>query len=229
MQFILSKFTPNIHHTIFLKNPESSTLGRNILIQSVILIEEMGFEHFTFRKLSTRIQSTEASVYRYFENKYKLLLYLSSWYWGWIEYKLAFKNSNIADPVKRLMNALEILTAHDIDNNEGGLLDTQKLFNIIFAESSKAYLIKEVDVLNKEGVYYNYKQFVAKISDVILEISPGYKYPHMLTTTVIEGIHHQLFFSKHLKSLTDKIDGENSILQFYQNLIFDQLKINRKS
>lgn len=230
MNFALSKFSPNIHDTIYLKDPETSTLGRNILCHSVYLIEELGFENFNFKKLSIRIQSTEASIYRYFDNKHKLLLYLSSWYWGWIEYKLAFSNANISDPVTRLCKAIHILTVHDEEESlANGIIDTKKLFNIIFAESSKAYLIKEVDLLNQEGVYFNYKQLVAKVSAIILEIKPDYPYPHMLTTTVIEGIHHQMFFSRHLRSLTDKIEGENSILKFYMNLIFDQIQITKKS
>ena len=109
MDFVLSKFSPNIHESIYLKNPETSELGRKILNSSVDLIEELGFEHFNFKKLGLRIQATEASVYRYFDNKHKLLLYLSSWYWGWIEYKLTFKNTNISDPVLRLTNAIDIL------------------------------------------------------------------------------------------------------------------------
>jgi len=225
MDFVLSKFSPNIHESIYLKNPETSELGRKILNSSVDLIEELGFEHFNFKKLGLRIQATEASVYRYFDNKHKLLLYLSSWYWGWIEYKLTFKNTNISDPVLRLTNAIDILVFSDDNEMNSGLIDAQKLFKIIVAESSKAYLIKDVDLWNKDGVYYNYKQLVAKISRVIHEINPKYPYPHMLITTVIEGIHHQIFFSHHLKSLTDQVDGENSILVFYKNLIFDQLHL----
>ena len=49
---------------------------------------EIGFESFTFKKLAAKIESTEASVYRYFENKHKLLIYLVSWYWNWVEYRL---------------------------------------------------------------------------------------------------------------------------------------------
>ncbi|MEZ0369623.1 MAG: TetR/AcrR family transcriptional regulator, partial [Candidatus Sericytochromatia bacterium] len=35
-----------------------------------------GLEWLTFRKLASRIDSTEASIYRYFHNKYQLLCYL---------------------------------------------------------------------------------------------------------------------------------------------------------
>jgi AcrR family transcriptional regulator len=61
---------------LYLRDPESSELGRNIVSNSVKLIDQLGFEAFTFKKLATEIHSTEASIYRYFENKHKFLIYL---------------------------------------------------------------------------------------------------------------------------------------------------------
>ena len=122
-------------------------------------------------------------------------------------------------------NAIEILTNPSSEFDDTEYLNTNKLFKIIYSESSKAYLIKDVDALNKDGMYFNYKHLVASISNIIREIVPDYPYPHMLTTTVIEGIHHQIFFSLHLKSLTDKKEDEHSILIFYKNLILKQLNV----
>ncbi|MBK9737596.1 MAG: TetR family transcriptional regulator [Saprospiraceae bacterium] len=115
MEFDLSRFVANINKGIYLKDPESSVLGRNILKQSIDMIDKLGFEEFTFKKLSQEIQSSEASVYRYFDNKHKLLLYLSSLYWGWVEYQLVLRNANISDPVRRLSNAIEVLTISNDD------------------------------------------------------------------------------------------------------------------
>ena len=55
----------NIHSGLFLRDPKETTLGRSILKNGIILIDELGFEHFTFKKLATFIHSTEASIYRY--------------------------------------------------------------------------------------------------------------------------------------------------------------------
>ena len=60
------------------------------------LIDEIGFEAFTFKKLGAKIGSNESSIYRYFESKHKFLLYLSSWYWAWIEYQLVFETHNVS-------------------------------------------------------------------------------------------------------------------------------------
>ncbi len=97
---------PEIYGGIFLKDPERSELGKKILKEGVSLIDKIGFEAFTFKKLGERIQSNESSIYRYFENKHKLLLYISSWYWSWIEFRLIFEIANLEDPNHRLTKAI---------------------------------------------------------------------------------------------------------------------------
>ena len=59
---------------LFLRDPQETELGRNIIRLSIKMMDEIGFEEFTFKKLAVKIKSTEASVYRYFDNKHKLPL-----------------------------------------------------------------------------------------------------------------------------------------------------------
>lgn len=40
----------------------------------------------------------------------------------------------------------------------------------------------------------------------------------MLISTIIEGAHHQNYFSKHLPALTDVEEGKNNIVEFYLKL-----------
>ena len=118
MEALLKSLKIVINDQIFLKDPESSKLGRRIVEESIKMIDSLGFEDFTFKKLGAEIGSNESSVYRYFENKHKLLLYLTSWYWGWLEYKLVFQTTNISDPDKKLEKAIEILTqTTEVDSN----------------------------------------------------------------------------------------------------------------
>jgi AcrR family transcriptional regulator len=225
MSFQLSRFNASISTGMYLKDPMSSELGRSIVSQSIELIDELGFEEFTFRKLAHCIGATEASIYRYFENKHMLLMYLSAWYWGWIEYRLVLKNANIVDARTRFRNAISLLAASDIETMQG--IDLKKLFSIICYESSKAYLVKHVDLLNKHGFYFNYKKIVAIISNMIREINPDYCYPHMLVSTIIEGIHHQRFFASHLPSLTDKMPEPDYLATFYTDLAFASIQQSR--
>ncbi len=98
MKYLLENVKVQVHPKIYLKDPESSELGQRIIKHSILLIDAIGFESFTFKKLGKEIGSNESSVYRYFENKHKLLLYLSSWYWGWVELTLVIATNNIEAP-----------------------------------------------------------------------------------------------------------------------------------
>ena len=223
MNNFLSKIAIQVNEKVYLKDPESSELGKKILHGGIDMLEELGFEEFTFRKLAKAIQSTEASIYRYFESKHKLLLYLTSWYWGWTEYRLVFGLTNIESPHERLKKAIVLLTEEVKEDSDFSHINEVKLNRIVIAESSKAYLNKEVDEENKAGVFSGYKQIVQQVSNIIIEINSGYKFPHMLVSTIIEGSHHQRFFSAHLPKLTDQIKGEDAIVSFYTLLVFQAI------
>ncbi len=219
MHNILSKIKVNVNENIYLKDPESSELGRKIIQSSILLIDKIGFEAFTFRKLGQQIECPEASIYRYFENKQKLLIYLTSWYWGWMEYRLMIETANIPSAEKRLENALALITGKLTEKIFINEMDCTKLHQIVISESTKSYLTKEVDAINKEGVFKNYKQFVARVVLIINEINPHYKFPNMLVTTAIEGAHLQVFFAEHLPALTNKQKNNDYITQFYTHLV----------
>ena len=221
---MLSKVKMSVNDRIFLKNPESSDLGRKIIAESIALIGEMGFEQFTFRKLSEHIGSTEASVYRYFENKHRLLLYLIAWYWGWMELRLLYLTANVKDPEERLRRAIGLLAGVVGLDAAFAHVDETKLHQIVISESSKTYLTKTVDRENSEGFFRPYKQLVEHVADIITEVNPAYRYPHMLVSTIIEGAHHQRFFAEHLPRLTDQWDGEDSVIMFCQDLVFQAIK-----
>ena len=78
MSTILSNIKIQVNEKLYVKDPETSDLGKKIIENSILLIDEIGIEHFTFKKLGERIGSNESSIYRYFENKHKLVVYLSS-------------------------------------------------------------------------------------------------------------------------------------------------------
>lgn len=225
MDRFLSNIEICVNPSIYLKDPGSSTLGKKIIKGSIELIFEIGFESFTFRKLAKAISSTEASVYRYFESKHKLLLYLTYWYWSWLEYRLVFSIANVENPIIRLERAIILVSKQIEEDGNFEHINEIKLYQIVISESSKVYLTKKVDEDNKLGSFSGYKQLVERISSIILEIKPNYKYPHMLVSTVIEGIHHQRYFTEHLPRLTDRIAGEDAITLFYKNMVLDTLKI----
>ena len=213
----------NLNHKSYLRNPEETTLGQRIVGESIRLIDQLGFEEFTFKKLATEIGSTEASVYRYFENKHKLLVYLVSWYWVWLDYQISFRTNNIDDPVRRLRIIIGILAEARLDDLQTTYIDEAALHRIVVADAAKAYLTKGVDADNKENLFREYKTMCKKIAAIVLEIAPDYPYPHTLISTVMEATHQQTFFAQHLPSLTDiKPDNNASrkIADFLEHLVF---------
>lgn len=208
-----------INPALYIRNPEETTLGKKILSASIEMIDELGFEGFTFKKLGVRIGSNESSIYRYFESKHALLVYLVSWYWSWVEYRLVFATANLTSGKQKLTNAIQILTQEVTEDTDFSFVNEVILHRIIIAESSKAYHTKDIDKENAKGYYKTYKRVVERVSDFVIEVNPHFEFPHMLISTVIEGAHHQRFFSKHLPSLTDVEEGKNNIVRFYKDLV----------
>lgn len=212
---------------LFLKDPELSELGRKIVNQSVELIDLLGFEKFTFKKLAQKINSTEASIYRYFENKHKLLVYLISWYWAWVEFQIDFKTNSIADADERLKVVINIIAESYKYDPSISHIDESLLHNIVVAESAKAYLTKNVDKENREGYFTHYKSICKKVASFIQDVNPNYPYPKALASNLIETAHEQIFFAEHIPSLTDlSIDKGDygDIEAFLQHIIFKLIR-----
>lgn len=219
MQFQVS-FTVN--EKLYLKNPESSEIGKQIVKTGIDIIFSIGFEHFTFKKLAAEIKSTEATVYRYFENKHKLLLYILNWYWCYMEFLVMMRLQNISSKKEKLKIIVDLLT-HELPDSEGQYDYNKKYLNhIVIAESSKAYLTHDVAEVNKTEAFKPYKDLCSKISDVIREYNPRYKYPKSLSTTIIETSHQQQFFSTNLPRLTDNTGKKNAEFtgQFIEDMLF---------
>ncbi|MBL7857267.1 MAG: TetR/AcrR family transcriptional regulator [Cyclobacteriaceae bacterium] len=192
-----------LNTNLFLRDPQSSELGQKIIEKSIEMIDELGFEQFTFRKLADQIESTEASVYRYFENKHRLLLYLIDWYWMWLEYRLDFSTQNIKDPRERLRLCLQLLAEEKHFDSSFAFVDEQALQRIVVSDFEKTYLTKQVDVDNKDGLFLPFKSVCKKISNILKEINPHFPYPNSLVSTVMLAMTHQLYYAEHLPSLTD--------------------------
>ena len=215
-----------MNEALYLRNPEGSDLGKNILKHSVQLIHKAGLEAFTFKKLAEEIGTTEAGIYRYFENKHKLLVYLTAWYWGWLEFQIIFQTNNITSPSVKLKKVIHLL-AHAVEDDEQTYYINESLLHeIIIAEGSKAYLTKHVSEDNKQQFFKPYKDLCAVIGNIISEFNPRYKYPKTLASTIIEMAHLQNFFMHNLPSLTDFSGAkkEEELIAYLNDLVFNSLK-----
>ena len=223
MQNILSNIIISVNDKLYVKNPETSDLGKKIIEQSILLIDEIGFENFTFKKLGEKINSNESSIYRYFESKHKLMLYLSSWYWGWIEYKLAFATTNVSNPMERLKKGITIVTEKVEDDSTTLHINEAILNKIIIQEFTKTLLTKEVDEENKEGFFLVYKRVINRIIEMTNEVNPNYAFAKSLASSIVEGALHQHFLKNHLKTITN-CNETVSPTDFYINLIENTLR-----
>ncbi|WP_372756728.1 TetR/AcrR family transcriptional regulator [Mariniflexile sp.] len=224
MDNLLSNLKVSVPEKIYVKDPESSSLGKRIIEQSIILIDEIGFDSFTFKKLGASIGSNESSIYRYFESKHKLLLYLSSWYWAWIEYQLVFETHSISDKKEKLKKAIEIVTRTTKEDSNYTYISKVILNKIIINENSKSFLTKEVDQENKEGYFVIYKRIVRRLSDMIKDTSPDYEFASCLASTIMEGSLHQHFLKDHFLTITNCKPGVTPS-DFFINLTFSTLKL----
>lgn len=193
----------SLNNGLYLKEPQHSKLGRNIIQNSILLIDEYGFEAFTFKKLAEKIKSTEASIYRYFENKHLLLLFLVNWYWEWVSYLIYVNTINIEDPGKKLRIIIHSFVSASKDNPSVDYVNESKLHNIVISEGGKAYHTKDVDDENSKGFFSSYKNLANTVSQVISEVNPNFEYPFTLATNLFEMSNNQIYFAKHLPRLTD--------------------------
>ena len=214
----MSNIVITVNDKLYVKNPETSDLGKKIIEHSIILIDEIGFDYFTFKKLGERIGSNESSIYRYFESKHKLLLYLSSWYWAWIEYRLVFETNNINNPKEKLYKAIAIVTEKIEDDSNTLHINEATLNKIIIAEFTKTLLTKEIDEENKIGFFLVYKRVINRIIDMIHEVNPEYGFAKSLASSIVEGALHQHFLKDHLKTITN-CNESLSPTDFYINIL----------
>jgi AcrR family transcriptional regulator len=223
MHNILSNIIISVNEKLYVKNPETSDLGKKIIQYSILLIDEIGFENFTFKKLGEKINSNESSIYRYFESKHKLMLYLSSWYWGWIEYRLVFATNNLNNPMERLQKAIKIVT-EKIEDDQTTLHINESILNkIIIQEFTKTLITKEVDEENKEGYFLVYKRVINRIIEMILQVNPNYPFAKSLASSIVQGALHQHFLKDHLTTITN-CDKNNSPTEFYIHLATNLLR-----
>jgi AcrR family transcriptional regulator len=219
--------TFKLNEHLYLRDPQHSKLGQNIISKSVTLIDQLGFEQFTFKKLAKEIDSTEASVYRYFENKHRLLHYLISWYWSWLEYKVDLGIVNLRNPEERLRAFLRIIVEEKKFDPSFEFVNEVALYRIVVEELDKTYLTKWVDNDNKDGLFGSFKLLCKKIAVIIQEINPEYEFPNGLVSTALLASKQQYFFASHLPSLSnikeDKFKNAK-LYEFLETLVFNAIK-----
>jgi AcrR family transcriptional regulator len=225
-----------VNPSLYLRDPEETDLGRRLVAQAILLIEKLGFEKFTFKKLAEELGSTEASMYRYFESKHKLLSYLLSWYWSRMDYLIDYQTNNIQDPVAKLHIALEVLTqssgspdAPQVDDPANTYVNEAALHHIVTLEATKTYVPKDLRKEDRESLVTDYERLCERIAKFIREIDPAYKHPKTLVTAIIHTIQRTSLYTELYPSLTEIRKGERreELRDFVEHLSFSALGIKK--
>ncbi len=226
----MAQLTLRLNEKLYIRDPQSTELGQKIIQKSIEMIDHLGFEHFTFKKLAHQVHSTEPSIYRYFENKHRLLHYLTAWYWNWLDYRLDLATSSLDSPEEKLRAAIQVITEEKKFDPTFLYVNEEALHRIVVHELEKTYLTKWVDADNQAGLFGGFKELARKISEYISQIAPAYPFPNSLVATMLLAANEQLFFIQHLPSLSNiekKLPvGEQhaQLRKFVESLVFNTIK-----
>ena len=189
----------------YLRDPLETELGRNIIKHGIDLMSDTGFQCFNFKQLAHSMKSTEASVYRYFENKHMLLVYMTSWYWEYLDYLLLINTKNVSDPVEKLNIAIRTIVegASSEADNTVEYIDLKKLHRIIVEQSTKVTHSKKIMACEKNGLFANFENLNSHISSIVLACDPNCKYPAALATNIIKMAIDHTYYAEHLCALTE--------------------------
>jgi AcrR family transcriptional regulator len=197
----------------------------------VQIIDEIGMERFTFKKLANTLQTTESSVYRYFENKHMLLLYMSTWYWSWLETYMVFRTANLTDPKDKLRIMISILCKDDWENKVMNSMNLNLLKRIVVSESPKAYMAKQTGNLPMDEIFRGFEQLCLRFEELFRVINPEFRHTRRLSSTMIEGVLQQTFYVTYLTSFSsiEENQKDDSISLFFYDMSMAMLMMEKHS
>jgi len=204
--------------SLSLKDPEATELGRSMLIGGLELMNELGLEAFTFKKLADHIGCTEVSLYKYFPNKQRLLQYYFQLYWLWLRQVCGRLAERANDPREALEDVVEAICGVWPKELPQVQLDPQALRTLLIEEGMKSYLHKNVDQDNARRLFLPYKELSAFVAERLVACRADVPWPRSFATTVIEMAHSLPFAMEHLPSLTE-LSSRKDLKQLAQHLL----------
>lgn len=181
----------------------SSPMGGRILTDGLALMNEIGLEAFTFKKLAERIGCTEVTVYNYFANKQRLLQFYFQMYWLWLATHCQQEGRALKDPLIRLHGDIRALCGLWSADALAAQLDPSALRDLVINEGSKSFMHKNVDSDNKLKLFKPYKDLCAHVATELKACAPRMRSPRSFAATLVEMAHSLEFAMHHLPALTE--------------------------
>ncbi len=219
-----------VSESLYVRNPELTNLGKKIIQHGVELIYENGFDAFNFKKLASYIGTTEAGIYRYFENKQQLLKFLTAWHWSWLEYQIRLHINNITDPVLKLLKVIDLLTSKVEDDMTTNYINEAFLHQIVSRESIRSFGLSKLKNEEKFKLFKSYTDLCKCIEEIILSSKHDYLYPKSLTTTLLEMSQYYHYAQDSLPYVSDELTlKQNEATPTYlHKLVFSSLGLKIK-
>lgn len=203
-------------------DPSHSRTGLKILNTAIQMIADEGYEVFHLSKLAEKADTVESTVYRYFENKHKLLLYISGWYWAYLDFSIDYETRETGDSQQILQKAIELMAGKNLPKNTDLIGDPLLIHRIIIMEFSKIYTTQMAHEDNKEGYFVYFKTFVNKIGNILADSMPNYKFTRSFAFLLVSGIYQQAHVAEKLPALSDyeqKEPMDEFLSRFVKNLV----------
>jgi hypothetical protein len=137
-----------------------------------------------------------------------------------------FNTNNISDPEIKLKAIIKLLVeAPGNKELNSDFISEQEAYQLIMYEGSKSYLTRNVSKDNKDRLFKPYKDLCERISSIIKEYNPKYKFPHSMASSLLEMAHSQKFFMQNLPALTDfaKEQDDKKIIVFLESMLFSSI------
>lgn len=181
----------------------SSPMGVRILGEGLALMNGIGLEAFTFKKLAERMGSTEMTVYHYFANKQRLLQYYYQMYWLWLATYCQQEGRALQDPMERLRGDIRAICGLWPADARAAQFDPSELRELVINEGSKSFMHKNVDSDNRLKVFKPYKDLCGHLASELKACSPRIRHVRSFATTLVEMAHSLEFAMNHLPALTE--------------------------
>ncbi len=181
----------------------TSPTGTRIVVEGLVLMNELGLEAFTFKKLAERIGCTEVTVYHYFANKQRLLQYYFQVYWLWLATHCKEEGRGLLDPLERLRGDIRVICGLWPIESRAAQFHPSALRSLVMNEGSKSFMHKNVDMDNKLRLFQPYKDLVAHIGQEVKACAPRIRSSRSFATTLVEMAHSLEYAMEHLPALTE--------------------------
>lgn len=167
------------------------------------MMNGIGLEAFTFKKLAERMGSTEMTVYHYFANKQRLLQYYYQVYWLWLATYCQQEGRALKDPMERLRGDIRAICGLWPEDARAAQFDPRELRELVINEGSKSFLHKNVDSDNRLNLFKPYKDLCGHLASELKACSPRMRNARSFATTLVEMAHSLEFAMHHLPALTE--------------------------